>query len=102
MSRSRDNSTQRVEHDARRSTSPPGSQETGITLDPFVPLLPQGPEALIIPEGFIGEEAVELLHEFVHPHHTTVETLGDVERRIQQAEVEYTTLPWWRTPSPWW
>ncbi|KAJ7632793.1 major facilitator superfamily domain-containing protein [Roridomyces roridus] len=54
-------------------------------------------------EDIVQEEAAELLHEYIHPHHYQEETLvdepdsGDDTRRSEQRH-----LPWWRRPSPWW
>ena len=95
MSHSRSNSALRTGREARsasRSRSPLVSSD--------VPLLPQGPETLVLPEGPVGEDVAELLHEFVHPHHRTDETLiGDV---VQEEIGENAKLPWWKRPSPWW
>ena len=44
------------------------SQNAHSEPESSVPYLSQGPDALLLPEGSLSEEAVELLHEFVHPH----------------------------------
>ena len=91
-----------------------------------VPYLPQGPEALIYPEGPISEEAVELLHECVHPGHRdkhkkdraqTEDTLvwddgegagpdeGLTEEEVDEELEDWEAMqkrPWYRRPSPLW
>ncbi|KLO13488.1 MFS general substrate transporter [Schizopora paradoxa] len=77
--------------------------------------LPQGPDALLYPEGAVSEEAVELLHDFVHPSHqrpdgeqTLVgedEEDGDGSEADSDEEEERGALasrPWYKRPSPWW
>ncbi|KDR73680.1 hypothetical protein GALMADRAFT_251460 [Galerina marginata CBS 339.88] len=56
-------------------------------------------ESFILPDSPLGEEATELLTEFVHPRHRTTEETwleeeDDVDNRSK--------LPWWKRPSPWW
>ncbi|CDO72941.1 hypothetical protein BN946_scf185002.g126 [Trametes cinnabarina] len=113
MSRPASRDVSRLRHDApSRSTSRPrGSRNTTASS---IPLLLQGPEDLIVPGGSIGEETAELLHEFVHPHHDSEQTLaedGDAAESDldEQEEQEYVIdhawrekLPWWKRPSPWW
>jgi hypothetical protein len=77
-----------------------------------VPYLPNGPEELILPGGTVGEEAVDLLHDFVHPghHHDADATMvdGDEEDELPEDEVDarerakLLDKPWWKRPSPWW
>ena len=43
-----------------------GSRQGSSSTVP--PYLHQGPDAAVLLEGSLTEEAVELLHEFVHPH----------------------------------
>ena len=71
---------------------------------------PAGPESLFLPDGPVTEEGVELLEEFVHPHHheseeTEVigvdEDLLDQAARIEQIE-KRNKSPWWKKPSVWW
>ncbi|KAI0647308.1 major facilitator superfamily domain-containing protein [Trametes meyenii] len=101
-----------------RSRSRPGSRPRGSrhTTTASIPLLPQGPEDLMVPGGEIGEETAELLHEFVHPHHDTEETLvgeeGPIGGAAEGVDPEEDNLkvdplwrkklPWWKRPSPWW
>ncbi|KAF8163650.1 major facilitator superfamily domain-containing protein [Crassisporium funariophilum] len=70
------------------------------------PYVPQ-PESLILPDGAVGEEATELLQEFVHPHHYgPEETLVDSDSSTESIDDEIHdkthNLPWWKRPSPWW
>ncbi|KAH8116885.1 MFS general substrate transporter [Phellopilus nigrolimitatus] len=85
-----------------------------------VPYLSQGPDALLLPEGPVTEEAVELLHEFVHPRHRDKHRADPdgtlVEETVESAEEEsggedvgeeedreaLKLLPWYRRPSPLW
>ena len=85
--------------------------------------MPENPEALVSIDGTVGEETVELLREFVHPHHhrDVEETLieegeglsdsrdiedgppgagGDDSDKLEDDEWE--GKPWYRRPSPWW
>ncbi|KAG6865399.1 hypothetical protein C0991_002893 [Blastosporella zonata] len=70
----------------RRSPSP----------GPYVP----NPESLILPDGPVGEQAAELLEEFVHPQHHGEEV--DVDADYHLRCVHNINLPWWKRPSPWW
>lgn len=73
--------------------------------------LPQGGESLLLPDGPIGEEATELLQEFVHPHRSAGHVLAD-DREDAAAEDDSASdaasveqrkkLPWYRRPSPLW
>ncbi len=56
----------RVQLQARSRSRPHSSRNSSRHS---VPYLPHGPDALLYPEGAVSEEAVELLHEFVHPNH---------------------------------
>ncbi|KAI8989675.1 major facilitator superfamily domain-containing protein [Trametes punicea] len=99
-----------------RSRSRPGSRPRGSrhTTASSIPLLPQGPDDLMIPGAPIGEEAAELLHEFVHPHHheseqTLAEDGNPPDEVDQQEEHDFAIdhewrlkLPWWKRPSSWW
>ena len=71
------------------------------------------PENLILPEGPIGEEAAELLHELVHPRHRDEEgaLFGDRADDDQGSEdgdsdtssvLQRAKLPWYKRPSPLW
>ncbi|OSD08608.1 MFS general substrate transporter [Trametes coccinea BRFM310] len=94
---------------SRPSSRPRGSRNTTASS---IQLLPQGPDDLMVPGGSIGEETAELLHEFVHPHHDSEETLaedGEPADGLDEEEEEYVIdhawrekLPWWKRPSPWW
>lgn len=71
-----------------------------------VPYVPQA-ESLILPDGAVGEEAAELLAEFVHPnHHQDEGTIGleddDGNSDDKLANKKARKLPWWKRPSPWW
>ncbi|KAI0780685.1 major facilitator superfamily domain-containing protein [Trametes elegans] len=105
-------------HSPSRSRSRPGSRprDSRHTTASSIPLLPQGPEDLIAPGGAIGEEAAELLHEFVHPHHHQAEeTLAGedgpagIAAEVEEEEEDFNhdilwrkKLPWWKRPSAWW
>ncbi|KAF9053131.1 major facilitator superfamily domain-containing protein [Panaeolus papilionaceus] len=52
-------------------------------------------ENLILPDGPVDEQATELLHEFVHPHHDAHEPATKTSDGVQK-------LPWYKRPSPWW
>jgi hypothetical protein len=66
------------------------------------------PESLILPDGPVGEEATELLNEFVHPNrHGTGDTLVGSDDNEGASDDEGKDdkkfkLPWWKRPSPWW
>ena len=68
--------------------------------------VPAGGESLLLPEGAIGEEATELLQEFVNPHHhhDRVDVDDDeVDDGSDTASLEHIkSLPWYRRPNPWW
>lgn len=84
--------------------------------------LQQGPDKAILPESSLTEEAVELLHEFVHPHEqgrrmTSEATLappddsdapGDEETGSDDDDDgledwnDLKSRPWYRRPSPLW
>ncbi|KAI0362392.1 MFS general substrate transporter [Trametes cingulata] len=101
-----------------RPGSRPGSRPRGSrhTTASSIALLPQGPDDLMVPGGSVGEEAAELLHEFVHPHHhESEETLAEEggpsgasageneEEEPFKVDREWRKkLPWWKRPSPWW
>ncbi|THG94666.1 hypothetical protein EW026_g6843 [Hermanssonia centrifuga] len=69
--------------------------------------LPQGPEDLLLTEGAIGEEAAELLQEFVHPHQHEAEHIdveedeSDVASDVASTELRKEVL-WYKRPSPLW
>ncbi|KAI9057904.1 MFS general substrate transporter [Trametes sanguinea] len=117
MTRPASRDVSRLRHDdgpSRSSSRPgsrPGSRPRGSrnTTASSVQLLPQGPDDLMVPGGSIGEETAELLHEFVHPHHDSEETLAEEGGSSDEEEQEYVIdhawrekLPWWKRPSPWW
>lgn len=57
------------------------------------------PEGLILADGAVGEDAVELLGELVH-HHEAEETLiGAPENVIHDDQLG---LPWWKRRSALW
>ena len=73
--------------------------------------LPQDLESIALPEGTVGAETTELLHEFVHPHHNPHEPLfgdnphsdGGEDDDSDAASLEMREkLPWYRRPSPYW
>ncbi|THU77812.1 MFS general substrate transporter [Dendrothele bispora CBS 962.96] len=80
--------------------SRPPHGRTNSSTPPF----PSGPENLILVDGAVSEEATELLHDFVHPHHHRAEeTLTEPEVGFAPSnEFEARLLPWWKRPSPWW
>ncbi|KAG6836783.1 hypothetical protein H0H93_003204 [Arthromyces matolae] len=63
--------------------------------DPYAP----NPESLILPDGPVREETVELLEELVLP---TPEQEGDVDvdADYHLRREHHKTLPWYKTPSP--
>lgn len=57
------------------------------------------PETLILPDGPVGEQAAELLEEFIHAsQHEEIDV--DADYHLRRAYHKH--LPWYRTPSPWW
>ncbi|KAI0093846.1 major facilitator superfamily domain-containing protein [Irpex rosettiformis] len=72
--------------------------------------LPQDVESMAFPEGTVGAEATELLHEFVHPQHNQHEPLFGAEPHADGGEDEDDAasleirrkLPWYKRPSPYW
>jgi hypothetical protein len=105
-------STSRTRTAQSNSRSRPGLGRRA-TSQRSAPYLPNGPADLIFPSGVVGEEAADLLHDFVHPshHHSPDATLFegeeedneepedevDARERARMAE-----RPWWRRPSPVW
>lgn len=81
------------------------SQRTGY--------IPQG-EEIFLPDAPVDEQAAELLHEFMHPHHHEESTLldpEDLDSPITDEEEDeghaeevasWKKLPWWKRPSPYW
>jgi hypothetical protein len=66
-----------------------------------IPYLPQA-GSLIIPDGLVGEEATELLQEFLHPrppHGTEQEPTSD---DTNDERASRGNLPWWKRSSPTW
>lgn len=59
-------------------------------------------EDLILPEGQVGEEAAEMLQDFLRPGHRQDETLVDLDEGDLADEEERKALPWWKRPSPYW
>lgn len=57
-----------------------------------------------MPEGNVGEEAAELLQEFVRPghHHEAEETLIEADAEYDEEQAARAKLPWWKRPSPVW
>ncbi|KAH9484438.1 putative membrane protein [Psilocybe cubensis] len=85
--------------------SPQRPQQSRTVTSTSQPYVPQ-PESLILPDGAIGEEAAELLGEFVHPHHIPEETLVGSDDPMEDGSDDEldkrSRLPWWKRPSPWW
>ncbi|KAF8969597.1 major facilitator superfamily domain-containing protein [Flammula alnicola] len=92
------------EHSRVRDSSRPTSRNTTSSQVLYVPQA----ESLILPDGPVGEEAAELLNEFVHPHrHGTEETLVGLEEASKGTSDDNDLdkkrkAPWWKRPSPWW
>ncbi|PCH37836.1 MFS general substrate transporter [Wolfiporia cocos MD-104 SS10] len=107
----------------RSSSRRPASRQRGSRNPSLASLarVPEGPAALINPEGQLSNETAELLHEFVHPHrHESEDTLiqEEVEEVAEEGTPEFDgssdgdneeaaaawreSLPWWRRPSPIW
>ena len=66
-------------------------------------------ETLMNPDALVSEDVVELLQEFVHPHHESETTLGgpDPDQSSDGGDggpdLEWhQDLPWWKKPSPRW
>lgn len=62
-------------------------------------------QSLILPDGTVGEEATQLLQDFVHPRDDVEETLleeDEVDHTISDDERDNRYLPWWKRPSPLW
>jgi hypothetical protein len=59
---------------------------------------------LILPDGAVGEEAAELLTEFVHPNYHQDEgaIIGLEDDDGNSNDKKAGKLPWWKRPSPWW
>lgn len=70
--------------------------------------LPGGGESLLLPDGPIGEEAAELLQEFVHPHRQDrTDALvdadeGEADDSDTASLEQIKSLPWYKRPNPWW
>jgi len=110
-------------HSRRPASRPRASRNSSLAS---VLYLPRNPEALINPDGQIGEDAAELLQEFVHPHRHEIDATlveedlqgenlegspedEDNEDEDDQFEAENAewrqnllSLPWWRRPSSLW
>lgn len=106
------------------STTSRSRSRTGITSRDPTPgpgYIPPDPNSLLYPEGAVTEDDVELLHEFVHPHHqirtssqpprvdedvadgaTDIETPSDEDEAIKAEIQARQSRPWYRRPSPWW
>lgn len=62
---------------------------------------------MVLSDGTITEQTAELLHEFVHPHQHTEDTLVEDPEEDQDAAVDAelkarAKLPWWKHASPYW
>ena len=81
---------------------------------PRAPYLPQPSDVPINPDSPVSEQAAELIHGFIHPHHRTdsqetllaaEEELGDAggDAPIIAKELEeMRSRVWWRRPSALW
>ncbi|KIY72114.1 MFS general substrate transporter [Cylindrobasidium torrendii FP15055 ss-10] len=84
---------------ASRSASQSRSQTDALLTDPA---------NMVLSDGTITEQTAELLHEFVHPHQHTEDTLvaeGPYEDEDAAVDAELKArakLPWWKRPSPYW
>ena len=62
----------------------------------------------MLSDGAIGEEASELLQEFVHPHHhdraevLVEEHEGEADDDDTASLEQIKSLPWYKRPNPWW
>ncbi|KAG6902244.1 hypothetical protein C0995_002616 [Termitomyces sp. Mi166 len=71
------------------------STRRSTSSGPTVP----NPETLILPNGPVGEQATELLEEFVHSSQHEEEIDVDADYHLRRAH--HKNLAWYRTPSPW-
>ena len=99
-----------------RSRSRPRSSRNSSVHS--VPYLPQGGEELLLSDGGLSEETVELLQDFVNPHQhdkrrDAEETLvgesslsGGADLPSDDEELEdweaLKSRPWYKRPAPWW
>lgn len=101
---SRSKASSRSGYNSRAPSRPRASRNSSRAS---VAYLPQGGESLIIPDGPIGEEATELLQEFVNPHHDrshiSEQEDGAGDNASDTASIEQRKkLPWYKRPSPLW
>lgn len=62
-------------------------------------------DELLLPDGPVSEQTVQLIHDLVHPHHEREETLVDSAEDDDEESIEIARrkrLPWWKRPSPIW
>lgn len=111
LSSSRPDTRTQTRYGSRASSRPPrNSRNSSRVSVAYAP----SPETLILPDGPIGEQATELLHELVHPQHRQEEGPlfednsgdgdgddGDSESDASSVELRK-TLPWYKRPSPMW
>ncbi|KAF9647561.1 MFS general substrate transporter [Thelephora ganbajun] len=95
-----------------RSTSAHSSMRRSRSRPRRVPYLPLPSDIPINPDSPVSEQAAELIHEFVHPHHHSGENLLEPEEELDEANgdapiiakelEEMRSRAWWRRPSALW
>ncbi|KAL0946702.1 hypothetical protein HGRIS_012889 [Hohenbuehelia grisea] len=97
-------STSSIRNRVLPGARPHGSRNTTASSIPIV----QQAESLILSDGPVGEEAAELLTDFVR-HHADETLVADDEESMLEADAddgddtdEWAGKPWWKRPSPYW
>ena len=101
--------------ESSRSTSAHSSVRRGRSYPRQAPYLPLPSDVSTNPDSAVSEQAAELIHEFVHPHHRhpSRENLLDAEEElgdevggnapvIAKELEEMRARVWWRRPSALW
>ncbi|KZP31830.1 MFS general substrate transporter [Athelia psychrophila] len=89
-------------HRGEFRSRPHQTRAPSVASAPYIPNL----EALILPEGNVGDEATALLQDLIHTHPRDDTLIGD-EPTMPEGEEEReraatAKLPWWKRPSPYW